>query len=105
MRISELLGIKKSRIELDFYDYEVDSDTYAFLDPYYISKSTDPVIKECNEYVESFFDQFLTLLKLDIDSAYEIFSHLGEVNEICLGMSRGLPIGKGMGEKDKKKSI
>ena len=103
MRISELLGIKKSRKELDFYDYEVDNDTYAFLDPYYISKSNDPVIKECNEYVESFFDQFLTLLKLDINRAYEIFSHLGEVNEICLGMSRGLPTGKGMGEEDRKR--
>ncbi|MCR5462642.1 MAG: hypothetical protein K6E87_06205 [bacterium] len=103
MRISELLGINKSRSELDFYDYEIDRDTYAFLDPYYISKANDSIIKICNDYIESFFDQFLLILKVDSDEAFAIFSHLGEMNEICLGMSKGKPIGKGIGDKDRKR--
>ena len=96
-RISQLLKIKKSQSELDFCDYEYDKDTYAFLDPYYISKSSDPFIKELHEYIESFFDQFLLLLKVDEQKAFDVFSHLGEMNEICLGMSRGKPSGRGIG--------
>ena len=97
MRISEKMGLNKSKLELDFYDYEVEKDNYAFLDPYYIAKKEDAFLAECNTYVESFFNCFLFLLKEDEDSAYDLFSHLGEVNEICLGMSKNKPAGRGIG--------
>ena len=35
--------------------------------------------------------------------AEELFSHLGESNEICLGFSRTKPQGKGMGPSDASK--
>ncbi len=97
MKISEALGINKSQIELDFFDYEIGKDTFKFIDPYYISKKEDAFLSECNEYVETFFNRFLDLLKRDEKKAFELFSHLGEVNEICLGMSSGKPSGKGIG--------
>lgn len=103
MRISEKMGLKKSKLELDFFDYEFNKDNYAFLDPYYISKKEDDFLMECNEYIETFFNRFLFLLKTDEDKAYDIFSHLGEVNEICLGMSEGSPSGNGIGKIDTKK--
>ena len=97
MRISEKLGINKSRLELDFYDYEMERDNYAFLYPYYIAKKEDAFLTECNIHVETFFNRFLYLLKEDERAAYEIFAHLGEVNEICLGMSKNSPAGRGVG--------
>lgn len=98
MKISEKLGLNKSQLELDFYDYEIGKDTYKFLDPYYIAKKEDAFLAECNEYVETFFNRFLYFLKYNERVAYELFSHLGEVNEICLGMSKGKPAGRGIGQ-------
>lgn len=103
MKISRKMGINRSQLELDFFDYDIDKDTYAFLDPYYIARKEDEFLKKCNEYIETFFNRFLFLLHDDEDKAYDLFSHLGEVNEICLGMSRDVPQGKGIGQLDSKK--
>lgn len=101
MKISKILGIKKSQAELDFFDYETTRDNYKFIDPYYISKQEDSFLCECNEYIVSFFNKFISLLKKGKDlEAYELFKHLSEVNEICLGMSKGKPSGKGIGKID-----
>lgn len=97
MRISQRLGLGKSKLELDFFDYEIGKDNYAFLDPYYIAKKEDSFLSECNTYIETFFNRFLYLLKEDEDAAFDLFSHLGEVNEICLGMSENVPAGRGVG--------
>ena len=97
MKISQKMGLNKSQLELDFYDFEIDRDTLMFLDPYYIARKEDAFLAECNEYIETFFNRFLYLLKYDERAAYDLFSHLGEVNEICLGMSRGMPAGRGIG--------
>ena len=58
MRISEKMGLNKSKLELDFFDYDIEHDTYAFLDPYYIARKEDDFLIKCNEYVETFFDRF-----------------------------------------------
>ena len=100
MRISEKMELNKSQLELDFFDYDINKDTYAFLDPYYIARKEDDFLMECNEYVETFFNRFLYLLYNDESKAYDLFSHLGEVNEICLGMSKESPQGKGIGGID-----
>ena len=43
----------------------------------------------------------LALLKgKRIEQARELFSHLGESNDICMGMSHGKPRGHGMGPED-----
>lgn len=98
MKISEKMGLNKSQLELDFYDYEIERDTYKFLDPYYIAMKEDAFLAECNEYIETFFNRFLYLLRYNERAAYDLFSHLGEVNEICLGMSMGKPAGRGIGQ-------
>lgn len=104
MKISKLMGLKKSQYELDFYDFDVSRDTYKFFDPYYISKSDNVFLKECNEYITSFFNNFLYYLEHDCEAqALALFSHLGEMNEICLGMSKETPTGKGVGSIDAQK--
>ena len=40
------MDLNKSQLELDFFDYDIDQDTYAFLDPYYIARKEDDFLNE-----------------------------------------------------------
>ena len=104
MRISELFGINKTQHELDFVDVDIDSDTPLFLDPYFISKNDFPLAYEAHLSLRSFFEYLLSALRENrISDAEDLFSHLGEANEICLGFSQSRPQGKGMGPTDAAK--
>lgn len=98
MRISEALGINKSQLELDFFDFEMYKDNHLFLDPYYIYRREDAFMEECNEYIKTFFNKFLFLLHEDEKAASMLFSYLKEVNEICLGTGKSTPAGRGIGK-------
>lgn len=101
MKISEYFKLNKSQFELDFVDVDEQKDIPLFLDPYYISKSEYPFAEKCNETIKSFFEYLLMLLREKRnDEAKEIFSYLGEPNEVCLGLSKGKPKGKGIGPFD-----
>ncbi|MBR5960973.1 MAG: hypothetical protein IKZ98_08235 [Clostridia bacterium] len=101
MRISELFGLKKSQHELDFVDVDIDFDTPLFLDPYFIAKNDFPFADEARLSLRTFFESLLRALKKNrIAEAKELFSHLGESNEVCLGFSKARPQGKGMGPSD-----
>lgn len=101
MKISQHFSLNKTQYELDFIDIDTDKDTPLFLDPYYISKCDFPFAREAHNSLRTFFEYLLLLLKNNkIQKAKEIFSYLGESNDICLGMSKGHPEGKGMGPTD-----
>ena len=103
MRISKLFGLNKSQYELDFVDIDPDADIPLFLDPYFISKMEFPFAEEAYRTLKNYFDHLLALLRIgSIREAEEIFSYLGENNEVCLGLSKGHPAGKGMGPSDTK---
>lgn len=54
--------------------------------------------------IRSFFSHFLDLIRAgEKDKAFELFSHLHEPNETCLGLSSGRPRGNGIGNEDAKK--
>ncbi len=104
MKISKLFGITKSQHELDFVDVDVGVDTPLFLDPYFIAKNDFPLANEAHLSLSSFFECLLSALKEGrMADAEELFSHLGETNEICLGFSQAMPQGKGMGPSDATK--
>lgn len=104
MRISEIYNLNKTQFELDFVDIDPNKDLSLFLDPYFISKMDFPFAEDAYRYLKSFFDYLLNLLRSNRrNEAEEIFSYLGENNEICLGMSKGTPSGKGMGPTDATK--
>lgn len=104
MKISEIFCLKKTQYELDFVDIDVDRDIRLFLDPYFISKMEFPFAENAYKTIKNYFDYLLALLRKNrIHEAKEIFSYLGETNEICLGMSKGKPSGRGMGPKDADK--
>ena len=103
MKISEKFDLKKSQFELDFVDVDENRDTPLFLDPYYISKCEYSFAETCYGTIKSFFEYLLQLLRnKNIEEAKEIFSYLGEPNEVCLGLSKGIPKGKGIGPTDAK---
>lgn len=104
MKTSKYFDLGKSQYELDFVDIDPDIDTRLFLDPYFISKCEFPFASDAQGTLRSYFEYLLALLRGDrIKQAKEIFKHLGETNDICLGMSQGKPRGKGMGPKDAEK--
>lgn len=104
MKISKRFNLEKTQYELDFVDIDTDIDTPLFLDPYYISKCEFPFASEAYESIHSYFDYLLALLKgKKFDAAEEVFSYLGESNDICMGLSSGKPNGHGMGPMDTEK--
>lgn len=106
MKISELFGLKKSQHELDFVDIDIDSDTPLFLDPYFIAKNDFPLANEAHLSLRSYFECLLCALRENrMSDAEELFSHLGESNEICLGFSKTKPKGRGMGPSDASKIL
>jgi len=101
MKISEKYELGKSQYELDFVDVDIDRDIPLFMDPYFISKCDFPFAFDAHRTIKSFFEVLLAMLQVGKESeAKEIFSHLNEPNEFCLGLSIGTPEGKGVGPSD-----
>lgn len=100
-KISEIFGLSRSQNELDFVDIDISTDTPLFVDPYHLSKYSSPFAIEANKRINSFFTYLIELLiNKNYEEANRIFSHVGEINETCLGMSKDKPIGRGIGEKN-----
>lgn len=104
MKISDQYNLGKSQFELDFIDIDTDYDTPLFLDPYFISRSDFPFAISSQTALHTYFNYLLTLLRENnYELAGELFSYLGESNDVCLGMSTGSPRGHGMGPQDAAK--
>lgn len=98
MKISERYALTIPSSALDFYDVELDSDNYEFIDPYYLENSIDKFSTDCKRYIDLFFQDFMIQLdKKAYDVAKGLFEHLHEVNNTRLGMSSGRPCGRGIG--------
>lgn len=101
MRLSKHFRLGADQAELDFVDIDVARDTPLFLDPYLLSLGQDPWSMEANTTLRSFFSFFLGLLYSgETNNARELFDHLHEPNETCLGLSRRRPQGRGVGDED-----
>lgn len=98
MKLSALFKLNKTQAELDFIDIDPDRDIGLFIDSHLIGASHHPFAEHCHSTISSFFNFFLALIKEgEQDVARELFSHLHEPNETCLGSSVGTPNGRGVG--------
>ncbi|MDO8071481.1 hypothetical protein O3299_08070 [Janthinobacterium sp. SUN176] len=98
MKLSKLFKLGKTQAELDFIDIDPDKDIGLYVDSHLIGASHHPFAEKCHSTISSFFNYFLALIKDGgQDDARELFSHLHEPNETCLGSSVGTPNGRGVG--------
>lgn len=98
MKISKLFNLGKSQYELDFVDIDPEVDTPLFLDPYYISKCDFPFAAEAHRTIRFYFEFLLALLKGEKhQQAEELFSYLGESNDICMECLQACQVGMGWG--------
>jgi hypothetical protein len=98
------LGLGLTQHEIDFVDVKLDGDTPLFIDPYFLGLKKDAWSISASKTIRSFFNQFLNLIRNNRErEAFDLFSHLGEPNETCLGLSRGRSQGRGVGRVNSEK--
>lgn len=98
-RFSEVFRLNKKQAELDFVDVDLTTDTPLYICPYAIQIRDDEWSSKCGDYIRSFFNELLDVLRDDdIDRAMHLLSNLHEPNETFLGQSKGRPRGRAIGQ-------
>ncbi|NBC32915.1 MAG: hypothetical protein GVY13_09600 [Alphaproteobacteria bacterium] len=98
MRFSEIFSIGLGQPQLDFVDIKPDCDTPLFIDPFAISLRGDAWSEICHQHITHFFQTALDHIRAGRDQqARQMLNGLSEPNATCLGLSRGLPAGRGVG--------
>ncbi|MFN0217851.1 MAG: hypothetical protein ACKVP4_03435 [Hyphomicrobium sp.] len=100
MKFSTHFKLRKSQAELDFVDIDPERDTRLFVDPYAIEIKDDDWSAGCGDHIRSFFQEVIDALRKGDDArAAQLISHLHEPPETFLGMSKGKPKGRGVGDE------
>lgn len=98
-RFSEYFNLGLNQNELDFVDVSNDFDIPVYVDPYAIEIRDDIWASKASEYIRVFFEEVLGELRADNRvRATELMSHLREPKETFLGVSKGRPRGRGVGQ-------
>ena len=103
MKISEIFNLGKQQPELDFVDIDTETDTPLFLDPYFLSNRIDPWSRIASETIRDFFQTLIDSIRNNESDALLLLANLHEPNETCLGLSRGSPQGRGVGQDDSRR--
>lgn len=99
MKITQAFGLDLSQHEIDFVDIDTATDTPLFLDPFFLGIRLDSWSIASSRTLRNFFQTFVNLVREDQHRrARAMLDHLHEPNETCLGLSRGDPQGRAIGE-------
>jgi hypothetical protein len=100
IKFAEHFGLPLEQPELDFVNVPLDSDLSVYLDPFAISLYHDTFSRQCNDAVVAFFQAAISAISSgDNSRAERMLQHLSEPNETRLGVSSGVPRGRGVGHK------
>jgi len=101
MKINKIFNIKKSQPELDFVNIDISTDIPLFIDPFFLSIRKDNWSQEATRTIRVFFQQIIFFIKKNkISEAKKLFNNLHEPNSTCLGLSKGVPMGRGIGTEN-----
>jgi hypothetical protein len=99
-RFSDHFKLGKQQPQLDFVDVPLKTDVSLYVDPYALSVSGSDWLRECGNIMVSFFDHFLSVIRnQDQTAAMKVIANLHEPNDAHLGLSKGIPSGRGWGGK------
>ena len=100
MKFSQRFRIQREQPELDFVDVDPDKDLPLFIDPYALAQRLDAWSVQCTEDVISFFEAAIDTIRAGrtVHARY-LLENLSEPNDTCLGLSKGLPRGRGVSGK------
>lgn len=97
---SEVYGIGLDQSQLDFVDVSPWKDTPLFIDPFAISTRQDDWSRRCHQHIVHFFQTALDFVRSGHEKeAKMLLNGLSEPNETCLGLSQGVPAGRGVSGK------
>jgi hypothetical protein len=98
VRVSKYYGLKGSQSALDFVDVNLVGDTPVFVDPRALRLLPSSWGQECVSLLQHFFRTVIRAIRDGNDDRARILLRgLKEPNETRLGLSRGLPRGRGLG--------
>lgn len=98
MDFSRFFSLSKTQAELDFVNVDPERDTRVFVDPYALEVKDDQWSNRCADHIRSFFHAVLHAIRTgDDDRAMHLLSNLHESQETFLGLSSGIPRGRGIG--------
>ncbi|MEN3351332.1 MAG: hypothetical protein V7632_4967, partial [Bradyrhizobium sp.] len=98
MDFSRFFSLSKAQAELDFVNVDPERDTRVFVDPYALEVKDDQWSNRCADHIRSFFHAVLHAIRNgDDDRAMHLLSNLHESQETFLGLSSGVPRGRGIG--------
>jgi hypothetical protein len=101
MDFSRFFELDKTQAELDFVNVDPQKDARVFVDPYALEVKDDKWSNRCADHIRSFFQAVLHSIKTgDDDRAKHLLSNLHESQETFLGLSRGVPSGRGIGSEN-----
>lgn len=104
MKISEHFDLDATQFTLDFVDINTEHDMPLFIDPFYMGLRTDAWSTGASRTLRNFFETFVSLVRDGREKeAQELFQHLHEPNETCLGLSKDKPRGNAIGDVDGRK--
>lgn len=100
MLVSEALGLNRRQPQLDFVDIELSTDTPLFIDPAAFHETPGSFAQACARDIESFFDAVLHAAGTgDTTFGVQLLTALKEPDETQLGLSKGIPRGRGLSSK------
>ncbi len=97
---SQHFGHEYTQYQLDFVDVDPEKDLPLYIDPFSLSLKQDEWSEKCTNYITSFFQCAIDSIRSDNHKkAKDILNNLSEPNEVCFGVSKNNPNGRGVSGK------